>query len=65
MSRWGRPPEYAWMYSVSSPQYQRQMLAWLEWENPALHQLVLKEIARGTRAGHSNSRPAGAGQAEE
>jgi hypothetical protein len=46
MTRWGRPSEYAWLHSVSGPQYQYQLLAWLEWENPALHQLVLKELSR-------------------
>lgn len=45
--RWGTPKEYAWLHKVSlTQQYKTQLLFWLQWENPQLYKMVLKEMGR-------------------
>lgn len=52
--RWGTAREYVWLYNDSGQSYRNQLLYWLETENPRLHALVLKELARGNRGQHSD-----------
>ena len=59
--RWGTAKEYAWLHNVSlTQQYRNQLLFWLQWENPELYKLVLKEIAREPK---TKGVPHGAGKA--
>lgn len=48
MTRWGTPKEYAAYCRLISPRGVQEFLWWLERENPALFQLVVKEIARSS-----------------
>ena len=64
MTRWGTPAEYAWLYKASlTDQYRNMLKAWLETENPHLHQLVLKELGRGKAKGHNGAADAADGEA--
>lgn len=62
--KWGDAKTYAWLHSVSGQQYQRQLMYWLECENPSLHKLVMKELKIGGDRGGSPD-PAGDGGAEK
>lgn len=48
--RWGTPQIYSWLWKQSGPTYKNELMFWLQTENPALHQLTLKEISRDSQA---------------